>query len=110
MAAPETNNALSCSEAAGIVRFTSLHGSVWFKNDDATNPVYIRVWQMGETPATMTTSTAGAIKVLKGEAFSVIWDRAFEPSHDTRSVAGGYIGLGYICDAGQTATLRYMAK
>ena len=102
--AMDTNNAVSASDTAGFVWFSAPHGSVWVKNDGTTNAVYIRVWQLTETPVTMTTTLAGAIMVKSGEAITLTWDKVYE------SGGVGYGGMSYICGAGLTTTFRYVAK
>jgi len=102
MSAPESNNALSSSSTSGTVYFKEFHTSLGISNDGAS-AVTVRVYQEYETPATITTTTAGAVKIPAGR--TVVWN------FNHRSENGhGYGGFSHICAATETSTLRWKAK
>lgn len=99
-AAPYSDNALASSDASATVTFASARSSMTVVNDGA-NPVYVRAWSGAETPAAVTTATAGIVKINAGESVKIDW---------TSGMGGiGLIAYSHICGAGLTTTSRVWA-
>ena len=89
---------------ATTVTFASFKTSVRFTNNvGSANEVYIRLYWCGETISDVTTATAKLV-YFPGESESF----TFNSRSETPGI--GYCGFSAITDAGDTATIRYVAK
>jgi hypothetical protein len=99
----ETGNAVSTSDTAATVLFRATHGTLLVTNTGTTDAIYVRLWQGCETPATITTSTAGVAAIQPSATVTFFYDQSFE-------CGGGYQGFSYIMASGKTSTMNYIAK
>jgi hypothetical protein len=102
-AAAESNNTgIAADATGGTVTFTGAKHEVLFRNTGAQD-VSVRVYSGTETVAIHTHAASGSWVIPAGELFN--WP--FDAGHDGGI---GLIGFSHRCAAGQSTTLKWIAK
>ena len=104
------NNAVNATQANTAITFVDSDTSAAFYptsvlviNDAASaNEVYVKLWRSDQTVATATTSHT---RIEPGESMSWTFNAGVEGGQ-----GAGYKAIALICAAGETATVRVMAK
>jgi hypothetical protein len=102
-AAAESNNALAVDANGGTVTFQSgAKRSILFRNLGAQD-VSIQVYDGTQTIAVHVHAATGSYTLPAGEPYGVGWDGGQDGGI-------GYIGFSWRCAAGQSTTLKWIAK
>jgi hypothetical protein len=101
-AAAESNNSLAVTDAGGTVTFTGAKRSILFRNLGAQD-VSVQVYDGTQTIAVHVHAATGSYTIPAGEPYGYEWDGGQDGGI-------GYIGFSWDCAAGQSTTLKWIAK